>query len=209
MAKNECSIPPQALALYDRLLERFPEVVRKGAKSAYTSLNGHMYSFMTQEGDLALRMSPEHLEEFTRRYKAKPCIQYGATMRGYATVPKALLKRTDELAQHFERSLEYIGSLAPKPTTRKKAGAKKKAAKKKSAAKKSAAKKSAAKKSAAKKAAAKKAAAKKKASKRAAKKSAAKKSAAKKKASKQAAKKPAAKKKASKRAAKTTTARKR
>ena len=199
MAKNECSIPPQALALYDRLLERFPEVVRKGAKSAYTSLNGHMYSFMTQEGDLALRMSPEHLEEFTRRYKAKPCIQYGATMRGYATVPKALLKRTDELAQHFERSLEYIGSLAPKPTTRKKAGAKKKAAKKKSAAKKSAAKK----------AAAKKAAAKKKASKRAAKKSAAKKSAAKKKASKQAAKKPAAKKKASKRAAKTTTARKR
>ena len=199
MAKNECSIPPQALALYDRLLERFPEVVRKGAKSAYTSLNGHMYSFMTQEGDLALRMSPEHLEEFTRRYKAKPCIQYGATMRGYATVPKALLKRTDELAQHFERSLEYIGSLAPKPTTRKKAGAKKKAAKKKSAAKKSAAKKSAAK----------KAAAKKKASKRAAKKSAAKKPAAKKKASKQAAKKPAAKKKASKRAAKTTTARKR
>ena len=140
----------------------------KGAKSRYTSLNGHMFSFLTPEGRLALRFSKEDQEAFIKKHKGKLCIQYGAVMRGYAEVPDAMFKKTALMKKFFAQSVDYIKSLEPKPTTKKKAGKKKKVAKKKPAAKTKASKKKTTKKKPAakktkKKPAAKKSAAKKKA----------------------------------------------
>ena len=45
-AKKSSSIPPAQLALYEKLIATMPEIVRKGAVHPYTSLNGHMFSYL-------------------------------------------------------------------------------------------------------------------------------------------------------------------
>ena len=63
-------------------------------------------------------------ETFLKKYRTKLCVQYGTVMKEYVQVPDALLKKTKELQKYFDQSYAYIGSLKPKPTT-KKAAAKK------------------------------------------------------------------------------------
>ena len=41
-------------------------------------------------------------------------------MKEYVEVSSALLKKTKELKRYFDASYAYVGSLKPKPTTRKK-----------------------------------------------------------------------------------------
>ena len=76
----------------------------KGAKNPYTSRNGHMFSFLDADGTMALRLSDELTEEFRSTYESGDVIQYGATMRGYSSVPAELLADTDTLAVWFDRS---------------------------------------------------------------------------------------------------------
>ena len=152
MAKPVPAVPAARLALYEKLVATNPAVQRKGAANPYTSLNGHMFSFLTKEGQLALRLSKEDREAFVARFKTKPCIQYGAVMKEYVIVPDSLLKKTREAKKYFDMSYAYVGSLKPKPTKRKssskkttkkpaKKTAKKPAKKAKKAAKKTAKKK--------------------------------------------------------------------
>ena len=88
----------------------------KGAKNPYTSRNGHMFSFLDGDGTMALRLSAELTEEFRETYESGDVIQYGATMRGYSSVPEDLLADTDTLIAWFDRSWEWIGTLPPKST---------------------------------------------------------------------------------------------
>ncbi len=112
--------PTADLEKYEALVARFETVKRKGAANPYTSLNGHMFSFLDRDGTLALRLSDEDRDEFMGLYESGPSIQYGKTMRGYATVPPELLADTDELTPWFQRSHDYIATLEPRPTTSKK-----------------------------------------------------------------------------------------
>jgi len=107
------------LALYEKLVATNPKVKRKGDTMPYTSLNGHMFSLLTKEGWLALRLPSEAREAFLKKYKTKLCEQYGIVMKEYVQVPDALLKRTQELAEFFDLSYEYVGSLKPKKITKK------------------------------------------------------------------------------------------
>ena len=108
-------------------LERYAAVVQKsesstevkGAKNPYTSRNGHMFSFLDGDGTMALRLSDEATEEFRSRYDSGDVIQYGATMRGYSSVPAELLADTAELAGWFDKAWTWIGTLPPKPTKKK------------------------------------------------------------------------------------------
>jgi TfoX/Sxy family transcriptional regulator of competence genes len=108
------------LALYEKLVATNPDVKRKGATMPYTSVNGHMFSLLTKEGTLALRLPDRERETFLKRYKTRLCEQYGVVMKEYVEVPDALLKKTQELKKYFDLSFAYVGSLKPKPTTRKK-----------------------------------------------------------------------------------------
>lgn len=90
----------------------------------YTSHNGHMFSVLTKEGSLALRLPKEERNAFLERYKTTLAEQYGHVMPEYVLVPDALLSKTRELAKYFEISYRYISSMKPKPTTKKKAAAK-------------------------------------------------------------------------------------
>ena len=124
MAKADPKQYAESLALYEKLVANNNKVERKGATMPYTSLNGHMFSLLTREGWLALRLPSDARETFLKTYKTKLCVQYGTVMKEYVQVPDALLKKTQELRKYFDLSYGYVGSLKPKPTT-KKAGAKK------------------------------------------------------------------------------------
>jgi hypothetical protein len=111
MAKAVCKVPAATLALYDTLLATNPCVKRKGAASAYTSLNGHMFSFMTEAGTLALRLPTDAREAFLKKYSTKLCVQYGTVMKEYVEVPAALLRKTQVL-QYVLRDQLYPRRLA-------------------------------------------------------------------------------------------------
>jgi hypothetical protein len=96
-----------------------PKVERKGATMPYTSLNGHMFSLLTKEGRLILRLEPADREAFLKKYKTKVPELYGAVMKEYAEVPPALLKKTAELRKYFDLSYAYVGTLKPKATKKK------------------------------------------------------------------------------------------
>jgi TfoX/Sxy family transcriptional regulator of competence genes len=120
MARPAAGPPPDKLALYEKLVATNPNVERKGATVPYTSLNGHMFSYLSKEGKLALRLPDGEREAFLKKYKAKLCEAYGVVQPEYVEVPDSLLASTRELKKFFDLSYEYVGSLKPKATTRKK-----------------------------------------------------------------------------------------
>jgi TfoX/Sxy family transcriptional regulator of competence genes len=107
-----------ALRAYDTLVATHPELERKGATMPYTSMNGNMFSFLTPDGVLALRLSAADRDAFLHTYDTKLVEQHGAVMREYVAVPAELLDRLEELRPWFDRSCEYVGTLKPKKTTR-------------------------------------------------------------------------------------------
>ena len=120
MAKPAATVPSDKLALYEKLVATNPSVERKGATVPYTSLNGHMFSYLSKEGKLALRLPEREREAFLKKYKTRLCQAYGVVQPEYVEVPDALLASTRELKKFFDRSYEYVASLKPKPTSKKK-----------------------------------------------------------------------------------------
>jgi len=109
--------PPEALEAYRSVVEESHSGAEvKGAKNPYTSRNGHMFSFLDAGGTMALRLSDELTGEFRSSYESGDVIQYGATMRGYSSIPPELLADADTLAVWFDQSWEWIGTLPAKPT---------------------------------------------------------------------------------------------
>jgi TfoX/Sxy family transcriptional regulator of competence genes len=106
------------LGSYEQLVATHPEIERKGAKMPYTAINGHMFSFLTPNGTLALRLPADQRDRFRGRYATPPIEQHGAVMKEYVAVPADLLGHTDELKPWFDLSVAYVGSLKPKATKR-------------------------------------------------------------------------------------------
>jgi hypothetical protein len=115
-APKKNNIPLEKLDLYEKLIATNPHIARKGAANPYTSLNGHMFSYLNPEGTLALRLPQVEREKFLKKYKTTLFEAYGAVMKEYVTVPDRLLKNTNELQPYLELSYEYVRSLKPKPT---------------------------------------------------------------------------------------------
>ena len=120
MNKPAAETPADKLKLYEKLVATLPGVERKGATVPYTSVNGHMFSYLSKSGTLALRLPDEAREAFLKKFKTTLCKQYGVIQKEYVEVPDALLEKTSELKKHFAQSFAYVSSLKPKPTTRKK-----------------------------------------------------------------------------------------
>jgi len=112
-------MPTSQLELYEKLVATNPKVERKGATVPYTSLNGHMFSYLSKEGKLALRLPAEEREAFLKKYKSKLCEAYGVVQKEYVEVPDTLLAKTAELKKYFDASYVYVSSLKPKPSKKK------------------------------------------------------------------------------------------
>ena len=85
----------------------------------YTSLNGHMFTLLGPSGVLALRLPAEEREKFLKKYKTKLYEAYGAVMKEYVAVPDSLFQNTKELQKYLAMSYDYIGTLKPKATKKK------------------------------------------------------------------------------------------
>ena len=114
MAKPAAAAPAGAIAAYEKLVATRPGVERKGAAVPYTSLNGHMFSYLAKSGVLALRLPEPERSAFLKKYKTRLCEQYGVVQKEYVEVPEALLKKTTELAPYFAASYAYVKGLKPK-----------------------------------------------------------------------------------------------
>jgi hypothetical protein len=110
----------ERIALYSKLVENHPEAVLKGDTVPYTSLNGNMYSYLSKDGFLALRLGKDDREAFLEKYKTTLVYAYGIIQKEYVTVPDSLLKNTDEIKPYFDLSYKYASSLKPKATKGKK-----------------------------------------------------------------------------------------
>jgi hypothetical protein len=119
MKTKASGIPEDILQLYEALIAGLPGIERKGAAMPYTSYNGHMFSFLSADGTLALRLPEKERNEFLKKYKTELVIAHGVVMKEYAAVPESLLKKTKELSPYFDISLKYIKTLKPKPTKKK------------------------------------------------------------------------------------------
>lgn len=111
-------VPADLLERYDRLIATQPGVERKGATMPYTSVNGHMFSYL-QEGHLALRLPAGEREAFLERHGTHLHEAYGIVQREYVDVPDALFEDTDRLAAAFRASFTCVAALKPKVTTRR------------------------------------------------------------------------------------------
>jgi hypothetical protein len=114
------SVPPEKLALYEQLVATNPNVKLQGATVPYTSLNGHMFSYLSKEGKLELRLPDGEREAFLKKYQAKLCEAYGRVQPEYVEVPDSLFSTTRELKKFFDCSYDYVRSLKPKPAAKKK-----------------------------------------------------------------------------------------
>ena len=113
-------IPAEILEQYERLVATIPGVPRKGATVPYTSVNGNMFSYLSKEGTLALRLPTGARDEFLVTYETTLTSAYGVVQKEYVDVPAWLFADTKQLTPWFESSYAYVGQLKPKPTTRKK-----------------------------------------------------------------------------------------
>ena len=119
-AKKENIHPyPDKLALYEKLIAAFPAIEIKGATMPYTFLTGNMFSFLSKEGLIGIRLPEKGRDEFLKKYKTRLFEAYGLVLKEYVTVPEKLLDNTKELKKYFAISYEYVKSLTPKPTKRK------------------------------------------------------------------------------------------
>ncbi len=111
--------PADALEHYDAVIATIDGLARKGAASAYTSLNGWMTSFLDGDGSMCLRLSKEDRTDFLDRYDSSIAHQYGKNMPEFVVVPDELLRDLGQLTPWFRRSYDWVGTLKPKPTKRR------------------------------------------------------------------------------------------
>jgi TfoX/Sxy family transcriptional regulator of competence genes len=104
--------------MYERLIATNPAVERKGASMPYTSVNGHMFTFLTESGSLLVRLPGEARDAFMERHNTTLGESHGTVLKEYVAVPDSLLEKTEELHPFFDLSYEYVKALKPKPTKR-------------------------------------------------------------------------------------------
>lgn len=110
---NEYHISKQ-IKLYDDLIQLFPEIEKKGKTLPYTSVNGNMFSFLSKDGEVSIRLLEIDRELFIKKYKSQLSVQHGVVMKEYVVVPEVLLKDRKELKKYFKLSFEYAKSLKKK-----------------------------------------------------------------------------------------------
>lgn len=119
MSKSPKNPPKEKIDLFDRLIDTHPDIERKGVSNPYTSHNGHMFSHLSIDGTLGIRLPKEERDAFLKKYDTSLYESHGAIMKEYVSVPDELLQNPDELSQYLTISYEYIKTLKPKPTKKK------------------------------------------------------------------------------------------
>ncbi len=81
-------------------------------------MNGHMFSFLSPSGSMAMRLPAGEREDFIERYGTTLHQAGGKALKEYVTVPDGLFRETGQLEPWFGSSVTYVAGLKPKPTRR-------------------------------------------------------------------------------------------
>jgi len=104
----------ERLKIFDQLVDKHPEIERKGKTMPYASANGHMFALLNKEGELGIRLSKEQSRKFMEKYQTTGFKSHGANMRGYVLIPNELLEDLDTLVGYLDEGYQYVKSLEPK-----------------------------------------------------------------------------------------------
>ena len=113
------SAPAEAVQLYERLLASVEGVDTKANfGSAYTAINGNMYTMISKHGLVGIRLPEPDRSEFLAAHRAELFRGDPAwpPAREFVGVPPDLLPQTDLLRPYLEVSLRYVRTLKPKAT---------------------------------------------------------------------------------------------
>jgi len=118
--KPTSTVPPARIAAYDRVIATVPGPERKGATVPYTSVNGHMTSYLDAGGGLALRLPPAERQRFLDRYGASLQVACGAPNRSSSPFP-VRSSTTPELAPWFAAGYAWMAASprSPRPASRR------------------------------------------------------------------------------------------
>ena len=105
MTEKKVAAPAQKVELYMRLLQSVPEIDSKSNfGSAYTAINGNMYTMISKHGVVGIRLPEPARSEFLQRHSSE-------MFRGdpswppakeFVAVPDDLLEKTEVLTPYLE-----------------------------------------------------------------------------------------------------------
>lgn len=110
----------EKLEIYDKFIATNKNFERKGKTMPYTSANGYMFSMLNKEAEIGLRLPKETAEKFMTKFKTTRYKSHGAWIKDYVLIPHALHKRITSLAPYLQESYEFVMSLPPKASKKKK-----------------------------------------------------------------------------------------
>ena len=117
--KEKQIISPDKLVLYDKLIAANSAIERKGVTLPYTSVNGNMFTFLSGDGDLSIRLPEIEREKFIKKFKTCLSVQHGVTMKEYVVVPESLFRRISVIQTYVDISFNYALTLKPKVPKKK------------------------------------------------------------------------------------------
>jgi hypothetical protein len=89
------SPPEREIALYEALIATHPEIDQKGKSSPYTSINGNMFTILSANGVLGMRLGVADREAFMETFGTGLYEAHGTVMKEYVAVPAELLAETE------------------------------------------------------------------------------------------------------------------
>ena len=121
MAAKKVTAPPDKVLLYQRLLESVGVDARSNFGSAYTAVNGNMYTMISKHGVVGIRLPEPERTAFLKDYSTSLFRGDPAwpPAKEFVAVPDDLLADTEALRQYLEVSLRYVRTLKPKPARNK------------------------------------------------------------------------------------------
>lgn len=92
------SAPEREIALYEALIATHPDIDRKGKSSPYTSINGNMFTSLSANGVLGMRLGDADRAAFMDTFGTGLYEAHGTVMKEYVAVPAEVLAETEKLA---------------------------------------------------------------------------------------------------------------
>ena len=120
--QQKTAVPPEKLVLYQRRLDSVEGIETKSNfGSAYTAINGAMYSIISKHGVVGIRLPEPDRTAFLEKYEATVFRGDPAwpPAKEYVAVPDDLLPDTKTLTPYLELSLKYALTLRPKATKKR------------------------------------------------------------------------------------------
>jgi hypothetical protein len=118
VATRKVKAPPDKMLLYRQLLDSVDETSTKiNFGSAYTAINGNMYTMISKHGVVGIRLPEPERSAFLKEYstdffRGDPA---WPPAKEFVAVPDELLSDTEALRPYLELSLRYVRTLKPKP----------------------------------------------------------------------------------------------